>query len=327
MQSLVSVIVPVYNTEKYLQKCIDSIVNQSYRNIEVILIDDGSTDNSASICDKFAENDNRVIVFHKDNEGLSVARNFGIDRATGEYILFVDSDDYIDAMMIEKLHNKIVLDNADISICSFNYIDENGKILDLKAEDKVVLDRLFTSKEAYDGLCSDNKTSYIVSWNKLYKKKLFDTIRFPRWKQHEDLMVAHLIYEKCDRITTVNEPLYYYLQRDSSIMGQKFNIKFLDMAEAYYICAKFFIDKSLWYHAVFSFKYMRRIMAIGRLRLDFKNTLVDKRYRELKNYYNSIFLKVLLHTKTFKTFKYTLLFYFSPKLYQKYWEQEKRDGF
>ncbi len=326
MDSLISIIIPIFNTEKYLTRCIDSVLNQTYKNIEILLIDDGASDNSPTMCDNYALNDSRVRVFHNSNGGLSDARNFGIEKSTGEYLVFVDSDDYISSSMIEILYNQIILDNSDISISSFNYVSPDGSIMDLKADDKVISNEVITTLMAYDRLCGPHKTIYIVAWNKLYKKQLFDNIKYPLSKQHEDLMVAHLLYEKCASISCINLPLYNYVQHHESIMGKGFNIKHLDMAEAYLIHTEFFSEKRMWYNAVFCLKYVRRLLAIGRFRLNMENATVINRFKELKKWYNKIFFKVLMHTKTFKTFKYTLLFYFSPKLYQKYWEGEERNG-
>ena len=130
MEKLISIIVPVYNSEKYLEKCISSILNQTYKNIEIIIVDDGSKDKSVEICDNFSKNNKNIKVFHKKNEGVSIARNYGISKAKGDYILFIDSDDTIAKEMIYSLYNNLVDNDADISMCNIIRIDENGEYVD-----------------------------------------------------------------------------------------------------------------------------------------------------------------------------------------------------
>ena len=217
----VSIIVPIYNVEKYLDDCIKSIINQTYNNIEIILIDDGSTDKSKDMCDIWKLNDNRIIVVHKENGGLSSARNAGIKIATGDYLAFVDSDDIIDEKMIENLVDLLKEEKADISVCKFKkYLEkDNPKFSYL--DEKIIYDKNNALKE----LLFDRLTSHVC--NKLFKKELFGNIEFPEGKNYEDLRTTYKIIEKCNKIVETKSELYGYMIRDDSIT-QKFGEKNLE---------------------------------------------------------------------------------------------------
>lgn len=228
---LISVIVPIYNVEKYLEKCIITIINQTYKDIEIILVNDGSTDNSNDICEKYRKLDKRIKYIKKDNGGLSSARNVGIDNSCGEYLVFVDSDDYIADTMIEKLYNSIKLTNTDISICGYFEFFDDGKFGKGIVESDL---HLLEQNKCFDYMVRGQASLLmIVSWNKLYKKKVFDSLRFPVGKIHEDEFVAHKIYDNVGKISIVNECLYFYRKREGSIMTmEKLNNR-LDASEAF----------------------------------------------------------------------------------------------
>ena len=234
----VSIIVPVYKVEKYIKRCLDSIINQTYKNLEIILVDDGSPDNCPQICDEYALKDIRIKVIHKDNGGLSDARNVGIDIASGEYIMFVDSDDYIEPQMIEVLYKALVDNSATISICNFKYITDDSDVV-VDNEDLPIHNGFITGKELLSDICFKNKYWYwVVAVCKLYKKDLFNNLRFPIGKFHEDEFVFHKIILKCDKIACVASPMYNYLQRSGSIMHQNIGIKKLDGSEAFFLRAE-----------------------------------------------------------------------------------------
>ena len=218
MKELITVIVPVYNVEKYLDKCVETIVNQTYKNIEIILVDDGSKDSSGEKCDIWQKKDKRIKVIHKQNGGLSSARNTGIDIANGEYITFIDSDDYIDSKMIENLYEDLKNFNADISICNRYYLFEDGsKCLRYKKRENVLE---MDSKQAIYEL--NNYRNFDMSaWAKMYNRKLFNKIRFPVGKLSEDFFIMYLLFDKAKKIVYNSEPLYYYLQRKGSISKNK----------------------------------------------------------------------------------------------------------
>jgi len=216
---LVSVIVPVYNIEKYLSVCIDSILCQTYSHIEVLLVDDGSTDKSGNICDQYLEIDDRIRVFHKNNGGLSDARNFAIERATGEYLSFVDSDDWISNEMIQEIMRGVLEIDAEIGICGFRRVYKN-RTIDVYTCDSggyssdVAFAKLLRNKEIQDHACT-----------KIFKKSLFEGIKFPVGKIYEDIRTTYKLFLKAKRIYAINKPLYNYRQRKSSIARDSFNEK------------------------------------------------------------------------------------------------------
>lgn len=222
---LISVIVPIYNTQKYLTNCLESIIHQTYMNLEIILVDDGSTDDSGRICNNYAHKDKRIKVIHKTNGGLSDARNAGLEVMTGTLVTFVDSDDWIDFSMIEYLYNILIEYHADISCVSFHKVFENGKkgIKNI-ANNKV---NVYTGTEAIERLMykRDVDTS---ACGKLYKKQDFDYIRYPQGIIFEDLATTYKIFYGKKRIVYGHKQLYYYFQRENSIMYQNFDRKRFD---------------------------------------------------------------------------------------------------
>ena len=216
MNELISIIVPVYKVEPYIKRCVQSIIEQSYKNIEIILVDDGSPDKSGEICDEFSKKDERIKVIHKPNGGLSDARNAGLKIAKGEYIGFVDSDDYIENDMFECLYKLCTENKAQISIVSY-YEYYNGKLISVRKNDKL---EKFNKTEAIKELLIDSKIqSY--AWNKLFKRELFDGIIFPTNKNFEDIATTLLLFEKAEKVVLLEEPKYHYLRRNDSIIGKK----------------------------------------------------------------------------------------------------------
>lgn len=224
MEELISIIVPVYNVEKYLEKCVQTILEQTYKNYELILVDDGSKDGSGLICDEIQKNDNRVKVIHKENGGLSSARNAGIRVARGNFFVFIDSDDTIDATMLERLYAALSESKASLAICSYDFVDEKGKLLEKKNE---IQDGVYSSYQMQKLLNSDKYWYYVTAWNKLYKRSLFDDIEFPEGKINEDQFIAHRIVDKADRVVVIKDQLYHYLKRSNSITAT-INVKRLD---------------------------------------------------------------------------------------------------
>lgn len=227
----VSVIVPIYNVERYLQSCIDSILVQTYPYIEIILVDDGSPDLCGNICDKNSVLDERIRVIHKKNEGLSSARNAGLDLATGKYVVFVDSDDTIHAQFIEILLDLCERYQCDVAQCDFLVISENSMKLPLNPQQSL---SFYSGKQAVSSLCMGNdNVKYLVPWNKIYRRDLFQGIRYPVRRLHEDEFITYKILWKAQRVAVTNQYLYYYLKRSDSIMGSKFSIKRLDCHDAF----------------------------------------------------------------------------------------------
>ena len=239
---LISVIVPVYNVEKYLRRCIDSIINQTYTNLEIILVDDGSPDNCGKICDEYADKDSRIKVIHQQNGGLSAARNAGLDIATGDYIGFVDSDDYIAPEMYEKLYEALVQSDADVSICNFQRVDEEGNRL--KTREKINND-IFTNYQALTELQGNKGLCFIIVCNKLFNKALFNEVRFPLGKKCEDNYIAHKLIYNSKRAVCIDDILYYYLQRETSIMSN-ITLEFcFDEIKGFMQRRQFFVDNNL----------------------------------------------------------------------------------
>lgn len=226
--NLVSIIVPIYNVEKYLRKCVDSLLKQSYSNIEILLIDDGSTDNSGRISDEYS-NYNNVRVYHKENGGLSDARNFGIEHSKGEFLAFVDSDDYVTEDYILRMLDKIQKTDVDIVACSYYDISEDGQILG-KIQST---DRILNEKNFWDDIYINIKATpaYGVAWNKLYKRNVFENLRYRKGILNED---DDIIYDVIHgrNIFMMDDLLYYYRQRQGSIMDQMkktFNIERIEL--------------------------------------------------------------------------------------------------
>ena len=205
----ISVIIPVYNVEKYLKRCLDSVVNQTYKNLEIILIDDGSTDKSGNICDEYAAKDKRIIVIHKENGGLSDARNKGLDICTGDYISFIDSDDWIENGFYEYVVNNV----KDNDLLIFDYYITNGKNSKwIKYKNTEVE---LSKEKCLIELAKAKLQSYTC--NKIYKLDLFDNIRFPKGRNYEDQAIIHLIIDKCNKIRYYDKAFYYYYQNPNGI--------------------------------------------------------------------------------------------------------------
>jgi glycosyltransferase involved in cell wall biosynthesis len=207
----VSIIVPVYKVEKYIHRCIDSILAQKFSDFELILVDDGSPDKCPDICDEYAKRDSRIKVIHKENGGLSEARNRALDIAKGEYISFVDSDDYISENMINKVLEQMKYNNCDIGFCDYVKVIK-GKLV---KEKSTINAGIFTKEEALQLIIGDIISSH--SWRHIYIHKLWNNVRFPVGRRFEDLATIYLTFCKANKIIHIKEDLYYYTIRDSSI--------------------------------------------------------------------------------------------------------------
>lgn len=221
MNDLISLIIPIYKVEDYLSRCIDSILRQTYVNLEVILVDDGSPDSCGQICDEYARKDARIRVIHKKNGGLSDARNAALDIAQGEYITFIDSDDWINIEYVKKLYELISNTNSDIAVCNFiRTSEEKLSYSDFKEEIHV-----FSNLEALEQLTGKFYEQLVIACGKLYKKGLFKTIRFPVGKLHEDEFITYKLIYKAKKIVLTTAQLLYYWQREDSIMGASSSLK------------------------------------------------------------------------------------------------------
>jgi len=302
VDKLVSVIIPIYNVERYLRRCVDSVLNQTYKNLEIILIDDGSTDDGGRICDEYSEEDQRVVCIHKTNGGLSDARNAGLDIASGEYLMFVDSDDWIHRKTIEILVTVLEKNNADLSFCC------EEKVADFKI-DKQILDIACVIDSCQEIAIRDFvKESFVTAWGKVYKSYIWNELRFPIGKVHEDEFVFHRFSFKANKIMQCKETLYYYYQRPNSIIHTVDEKRSQDAIDAYIdrIC---FAEDNRWFDVIddtvslFS-DYLIRIYEQKK----------NFGYRFRKNAYKK-WKKVLRKYRLVPTNKNQRLFYYSSGLY------------
>lgn len=226
MKGTVSIIIPIYNVENYLRRCVDSVVNQTYRDLEIILVDDGSPDNCGKICDQYAAEDSRMIVVHKENGGLADARNAGIEVATGRYLYFLDSDDWIAENAIEVLMSSFER-NDDVDIVMGSSVDvheENGCLRETKYSVELGTSKKINKVDAM----KDNLLYGWAAWNKLYRRELFDTIRFPKGIINEDEAILLHVIELCNNVQKVGIPTYYYFLRENSITTAAFSARKMD---------------------------------------------------------------------------------------------------
>lgn len=286
MKNLVSIIVPVYKVEKYIKECIDSILNQTYKNLEIILVDDGSPDKCPYICDEYARKDSRIKVIHKENGGLSSARNLGIDIAQGDYIQFVDSDDLIDSRMTEILFTNLINTNSDISCCCYYYSEKKSENIN----DKPETIKEFTSFEAIRDLYC-KKLQNVISWNKLYRKSLFQEIRFPVGKICEDVFTIYKLFFISKKIVKSSFIGYFYRASPNSIT-HNFSKKRLDVFEGYLGCHAFFSDKN-----ISEYCYDNAVCALTAI-MRFYCETNDKDIRKTLVEYFNVFYKIL---KSFET--------------------------
>lgn len=316
MTDLISVIVPVYNVEQYLQKCVESLVNQSYKNLEIILVDDGSDDNSGQLCDSLAEKYSNIKVLHKNNGGLSDARNKGLEYAKGNYIFFVDSDDWIELETIEKLYNAIKENDADISICGINDY-AGGKIKVTRGPSKEL--SIYNSIKAIETLISTGNEIGIVVWNKLYKKSLFDNVIFEFGKLHEDVFFTPKILFFAKKIVAINYCGYNYItDRQGSICNKKLSYKNIDAPASFLSNYEFFKEQSLDYFSKHYFlKYMDFVMIVYA-------KAVSQNNEEIKLELNKQFkanlrkgIKYAFELKNYKMILKFIVFSFSKKIYNK----------
>jgi len=222
---VVSIIVPIYNVEKYINKCVESLMNQTFSDIEIILVDDGSKDASGKWCDYYAKKDARIKVIHQKNRGLSGARNQGIENAAGEWLLFVDGDDYVEPRFVECLYQEAVSARVDIAICNYAFKSEEGTEIKRSSYSFVPRMSPFDNLDAL--LLFENKqygTFFDVVWNKLFRVSLFENVRFPEGiSLVEDISIIPEIYYKAKRISVIEEKLYNYVYREGSLSNGSYN--------------------------------------------------------------------------------------------------------
>lgn len=237
---MISVIVAIYNIEKYIGKCIDSIKNQTFQQLEIILVDDGSTDKSGEICEQYAVSDKRIIVIHQENAGLSAARNKGIRKAKGEYITFIDGDDYIHPQMMEILYRNIKNTGASISIGNYKEVNCLETIAAESLRGQAVK---YTGRESCFNLYNNMSVIFTTAWGKLYSISLFNNIEYPVGKIHEDEYVTYKLLYYSPFIVYTKDILYYYVQREGSITHEKYDERKLTLLEMADQVVQFYHEK------------------------------------------------------------------------------------
>lgn len=295
MEPKISVVIPIYNVEKYLDRCILSVVNQKYVNLEIILVDDGSTDSSGQICDLWERKDKRIVALHKENGGLSDARNFGMERASGDLISFVDSDDYIEEGFFSRLYAVMSKYNADIVECnSVMFYGETCS--NYVISDKVVE---FSAEDALRELIMQRQFRQTV-WNKLYRRNLVTEI-FPVGKINEDEYWTYKIFANSDKIAHLDDELYFYFQREDSIMHRKYDVRRIDGVNAQEERMIFLKDKYPSLYSVSILYYLNACIYHFQTLQRNKETDTNKKYRKyLFDKYDKYFVEEYVNTESVK---------------------------
>lgn len=316
----ISIIVPIYNVEKYLEKCINSIINQTYRELEIILVDDGSTDGCPNICDEYKKKDERIKVIHKENGGLSDARNVGIENSTGRYICFIDSDDIISSKFVEILYGLCLEYNADIVECDYIKFNEEKEIQELRNSDKSV--EIINNKEMMRRLYNV-KTALrtTIVCNKLYKSELFSEIKFPKGKLHEDEFTTYKIIYKSNITVVINQKLYFYRKNNESIMGKKFNEKRYDALIAFNERKEFFKkNNDIEFYNKSDVRYQNKIINFYCLTRKYIEDS-EKKQKELIKLANDNFKKM---DKSIR-YKFKFIFFkITPNIYYYIWKNLRK---
>lgn len=305
MNDLISIVLPIYKVENYIKKCIESVINQTYKNLEIILVDDGSPDNCGKICDEYAQKDDRIKVIHKKKGGLSDARNVGIKSAMGKYIAFIDPDDFVDYNYIKILYKNILETDSDISICSFREIFENEKIEFGKINNTNV--KSFNKIETFNNLYVDKYAlSTVVAWNKLYNMEIWKDITYPKGKIHEDEFVIHKLIQKSVKVVYTDAVLYYYVQHKNSITGNGYNERTFDKFEAFEQRAEFFLKNGyldLYQKCLYSLCLYNRMVYINT-----NNKMLKKKLKNQFKYISKKYIDGKFDTK--RKLKVLILKYF-----------------
>ncbi len=314
---LVSIIIPVYKTEIYLDKCIESVVNQTYKNIEIILINDGSPDNSHVICEKWANKDERIVVHKKENAGLSSARNTGIDISKGEYIIFIDSDDYVEKELVEKLYSSIEKYNVDIVSCKYKDVDEyyNNITRDSMSNFKLKFYKKYVGVEYLNFILKGEAPP--TAWAKIYCREFIGENRFVLGSHCEDSLYLFEHLKKDSSALFIPDVLYNYLMRDDSITSKFSEKTYNDRI----IASKIFEKRA--YEEIYELrenasvnKYLMLIRFISHMPYSFVEEK-NKTYLSVINEIKENLGKILLSSIKFRFKLYVLTFIVSPKIANK----------
>lgn len=280
MGDFISVIVPVYNVESYLRPCIESILNQSYKKLQIILIDDGSCDSSSKICDEYAALDARVVVIHQKNHGVTYTRQLGLRLSEGQYISFVDADDYLDSKMYEKMLKSIIDTKSDMVICDYCSVHDNKINATYQRKQSLTMDKY----EALGLLASDDIRSFMC--NKLYRSKILKKEDFNCKKYFEDYLCMPNIFDRCEKISYLHDVLYYYVRHGDSRTDT-------DNAEWLFFLAT--LARKRWYKKHYKFfdeACFSRVIEVGLTILE-KNSLNIRLREKIKKYFNISLCKIV----------------------------------
>lgn len=307
----ISVIVPIYNVGQYLDECINSIVNQTYKNIELILVDDGSTDCSGTICDEWSKKDSRIVVIHKENGGVGSARNAGLKASTGEYIDFVDGDDFLPEDALEVMYSSLTQSGADMFIGRAAWTDEKGELLPYLGktrEDKII--------DEYEFWTRRNKfEKYVICPSKLYKRKLFSEIEFGQYKNHEDQGILWKIVSQCDKIYDSDKVIYYYRHRNDSATTKPYSSSHLALSEVLIPEIKYLMDRDWIELAVYSWGMGTRNIAEGYRKLKKKSKETGKLLSARRAEYRKLGAELKDKVKGHKLRVKLRFFYLMPRTY------------
>lgn len=290
MKELISVIVPVYNVVPYLSKCVESICFQSYRITEIILVDDGSTDGSGAICDKWARKDSRIKVIHKENGGLSDARNAGIEAASGSYFMFVDSDDTITPDTVERLYQAAEENGCPIAVCNMVRIYDDGTTEAFyRPVDQLTV---WEGQERFETLKQPS------ACNKLFRADLFEGVRFPKGKFYEDTFVYHVLAHRASKIALTGHDGYYYLSRRGSILGHPtYTDRYFDFIEAVYVRMTYLLEHRIEHYGEEACLSMYAAVSNGEKFIEKTPENADKR-EQMRGWYQAAYDHLMKHPDT-----------------------------
>lgn len=282
----ISIIIPVYNVRRYIKYCLDSLVNQTYKDYNVILVDDGSNDGSEKICDEYCQNHKNFKVVHKENGGVSSARNIGIGQADGDYIIFVDSDDIVSNKLCERIANIAIEQNIDVIQYEYLKFDREKEIKDYEkeVEEEITLCEVNKIDEIYKLYFIDEKIKR-ETWGKAYRREILKDLKFPEGRLAEDLATTYLILSKCNKIVYTNEKLYYYRIRRNSIMRSG-NIKlYYDAMLSHFEIYEFIESKKKYANIAYTnyFNNLMKLYAKNNVeKCNYKNEDIIKRYKQIE---------------------------------------------
>ena len=313
---MISIVVPVYNVEKYVKRCVESILNQTYKEFELIIVDDGSTDQSSNICDELKEKDKRILVIHQENGGLSAARNRGLMEATGEYITYIDSDDYVDSSYLEILYKNAVRYQADVSVCGYRLVWEDHT--EKRTGEEKEAEKQYSGLEAAREIVANNKRSMITAWGKLYHCKLRELLLYPEGRLHEDEFVTYKVLYQAKKVVETAQPLYNYFQRGKSIMNNGYSKRRLDKVVALKEAIGFFEEKQETELVTYAIKRYLLNLQIAWYRVNKFMPKEKKILTELNQEWKTIYKshKTTIREKCSLIDKISILVYdISPKMY------------